>query len=49
MEFKTEDVLIVDEKKDNLFNLIYPCQKTDEKQGTSECNKRWIESISDCA
>ena len=49
MEFKKEDVLIVDENKEKLINVIYPCLKKDNEQGTSECNKRWIESLSDCA
>lgn len=48
MEFKKDDVLIVDEKKENLFNVIYPCQKKDDKQDT-ECTQRWIQSLSDCA
>lgn len=48
MEFKKEDVVIVDEKKDNLINVIYPCPPKNDKQDT-ECNRRWIESLSDCA
>lgn len=48
MEFKKEDVVIVDEKKDNLYNVIYPCLRKDDKQDT-DCNRRWIESLSDCA
>ena len=50
MEFKKEDIVIVDEKKTSVFEAEqvkaadYPC-KQDDKQ----CSKRWLESLSDCA
>lgn len=48
MEFKQEDVKIVDEKKENLFGAPFPCNLKDDKQN-KECARRWIESLSDCA
>jgi hypothetical protein len=52
MEFKKEDVKILDEKEGSVilnteFKVEYPCDKKDSTQ--ESCNKRWIESLSDCA
>lgn len=52
MEFKKEDVKIVNEKEGSLFSntefkIEYPCDKKDSPKEL--CNKRWIDSLSDCA
>ena len=51
MEFnQKEEVVIVDEKKTSVFEAKqvkveeYPCKEADKL-----CNKRWLESLSDCA
>ena len=52
MEFKKEDIVIVDEKKTNIFEkkepeVAYPCDNDGVVK--RECSKRWMESLSDCA
>ena len=53
MEFKTKDeVVIVDETKTTVFKAkqadpVYPCDGIGEAK--TECSKRWMESLSDCA
>jgi hypothetical protein len=54
MEFKKNDeVVVVDETKTTVFEakqvkITYPCEaKT--AQESYDCNKRWLESLSDCA
>ena len=51
MEFKhKEEIVIVDEKKTSVFEAKqvkaeeYPCKEADKL-----CNKRWLETLSDCA
>jgi hypothetical protein len=53
MEFKTKDeVVVVDETKTTVFEAkqvdpVYPCDGTGKAK--TECSKRWMESLSDCA
>ena len=50
MEFKKNDeIIIIDEKKNKMFEAkevdpAYPCVEKDSK-----CSKRWLESLGDCA
>lgn len=54
MEFKTKDeVVVVDETKTTVFEakqykFVYPCD-SEEAKNTPNCNKRWMESLGDCA
>ena len=53
MEFKTKDeVVVVDEKVTTVFEAKqvdpeYPCNGAGKTK--TECSKRWMESLSDCA
>lgn len=54
MEFKqTDEIVIVNEKETTVFQAkqiktSYPCEaKT--AQESHDCNKRWMETLSDCA
>ena len=53
MEFKNKDeVVVVDETKTTVFEAkqmdpVYPCDGTGKTK--TECSKRWMESLSDCA
>ena len=49
MEFKKDEIVIIDEKKNKMFEAkevdpAYPCVEKDTK-----CSKRWLESLGDCA
>lgn len=54
MEFpKTDEILVVDETKEAIFGpkpskITYPCEAKTAEQ-VYDCNKRWLESLSDCA
>lgn len=53
MEFKKKDeIVIIDEKKNTMFETkkddpLYPCD--DMGKAKTQCSKRWMESLSDCA
>ena len=53
MEFKKKDeIVIIDEKKNTMFETkkddpLYPCD--DMGKAKTQCSKRWLESLSDCA
>ena len=50
MEFKKEDIVIVDEKKDTIFGSKKPIiEETEDIKAVKEFNRRWMESLSDCA
>jgi|LakMenEpi03Aug12_release.lakeMendotaPanAssembly.Ray.scaffolds.fasta_scaffold1083006_2 hypothetical protein len=51
MEFKQEDIKVIDEKQTTMyskdFKITYPCDNKESKE-TALCNQRWIQSFSDC-
>jgi hypothetical protein len=51
MEFKKEDIKVINEKEADMyskdFKITYPCDNNQSKE-SELCNKRWMESLSDC-
>ena len=51
MEFKKEDIKVINEKEAGMYSkdvkITYPCDNKNSKEAAL-CNQRWMESLSDC-
>jgi hypothetical protein len=49
MEFKPKDPIVIDETKEVVFGNDKLSKELEEMKEVKEFNRRWMESLSDCA